>query len=203
MSRYLWCLDSGHGGKTADGTYLTAPAKMYEHSPAEIFYEGVFNRLIKDALLRDLWKEGIDTIDVCPTELDLPLDVRVNIINSIYKKYENAVLISLHSNAGGGTGFEVWTSYGQNRSDKFAQLFGVQCLRDFPDIKFRTDTRDGDMDKEAAFYILKHTNCPSILPECLFYDNYHDYLLLDEPEFRLAYVKMLIRFIKAAEAVNI
>ena len=150
-----------------------------------------------------LWSKNIDTIDVCPTELDLPLDVRVNIINTIYKKYENAVLISLHSNAGGGKGFEIWTSYGQTRSDKFASLLGTQFVRDFPDIKFRADTSDGDIDKEAAFYILKNTHCPSILPECLFYDNYNEYLLLDNPDFRIAYVKTLVRFIQKAEKMDL
>jgi len=203
MSKYLWLIDSGHSGNKADGTYLTAPAKMYEHSPSEIFYEGVFNRQIKTLLLSMLWDEDIDVIDVCPTELDLPLDVRVNIINSIYKKYGNAVLISLHSNAGGGTGFEVWTSYGQTRSDKFASVLGAQFVRDFPDIKLRTDTSDGDIDKEAAFYILKNSRCPAVLPECLFFDNYNDYLLLDNPDFRIAYAQTLVRFIQKAETMDI
>ena len=123
--------------------------------------------------------------------------------NSIHKKYGNAVLISLHSNAGGGTGFEVWTSYGQTRSDKFAELLIDQFSVDFPDITTRIDTRDGDKDKEAAFYILKWTQCPSILPECLFYDNYQDYLKLDDPVFRTNYVKTLVQFVKRAEVKGI
>jgi len=203
MSKYTWLIDSGHGGITSDGEYATAPAKMFRHSPSEVFYEGFFNRQIKQALMRDLWRDGILAIDVCPTDLDLPLSVRVNIINVIYEKYRNAVLISLHSNAGGGTGFEVWTSYGQTRSDKFAELLISQFSADFPDITARIDTRDGDQDKEAAFYILKWSHCPAILPECLFYDNYEDYKKLESADFRIQYVKTLIQFIKEAETKNI
>ena len=50
--KYTWLIDAGHGG-FMDGEYVTAPAKMYEHSPEEIFYEGVFNRQIKDGLLKE------------------------------------------------------------------------------------------------------------------------------------------------------
>jgi len=203
MSKYTWLIDSGHGGITRDGEYVTAPAKMFRHSPSEVFYEGFFNRQIKQALMRDLWREGILAVDVCPTDLDLPLSTRVNIINAIYEKYKNAVLISLHSNAGGGTGFEVWTSYGQTRSDKFAELLINQFGADFPDIEIRKDTRDGDQDKESAFYILKWSRCPAILPECLFYDNYEDYKKLESAEFRIQYGKTLVQFIKEAETHNI
>ena len=60
MSKYLYLIDSGHGGNKADGSYVTAPAKMFEHSPSEIFYEGVFNRQIKTLLLGMLWDKNID-----------------------------------------------------------------------------------------------------------------------------------------------
>lgn len=194
-----WLIDAGHGGFMG-GQYMTAPDKMFEHSPSEIFYEGVFNRQIKDLLIAELWDNNIDSIDVCPTELDVPLSVRVDVVNSYCEKYENSVLLSLHSNAGGGSGFEVWTSYGQTKSDHIAYVCGKQLMDSFPDIKFRSDVSDGDLDKEAAFYILKWSACPAILPECLFYDNYNDYLLLIEPDFREAYVKALAKFIKKIES---
>ena len=200
--KYTWLIDAGHGGFMG-GKYVTGPAKMYEHSPEEIFYEGVFNRQIKDALMRELWRNDIAAIDTCPTELDLPLSVRVNIINSIYEKYKNAVLISLHSNAGGGRGFEVWTSYGQTRSDKFATLLYNQFDSDYEGIPMRKDTSDTDVDKEAAFDILTFSHCPAILPECLFFDNYGDYKMLVDPDFRIRYVSTLLAFIKKAENENI
>lgn len=200
--KYIWLIDAGHGG-FINGEYQTAPGKMYQHSPSEIFYEGGFNRRIKDLLMRKLWEENIHHIDVCPTDLDVPLPVRVNVVNSYYEHYDNAVLISLHSNAGGGSGFEVWTSPGPTRSDRFAELLGQELIAGFRDLPFRADMSDGDLDKESDFYILKWTRCPAILPECLFYDNYNEYLLLEDPDFRMAYVRTLVNFIKKAENLDL
>ena len=39
-------LDFGHGGIDQNGTYTTAPAKMFTFSNGEIAYEGVLNRQI-------------------------------------------------------------------------------------------------------------------------------------------------------------
>lgn len=200
--KYVWAIDKGHGG-IIDGQYVTAPSKMYEHSSSEVFYEGVSNRVIGDLLLDLGRQEDLVMIDICPTELDVPLPVRVKIVNQYYKQYGNLVLLSLHSNAGGGSGFEVWTSVGQTRSDKFAEILGGRLVHSFPDLSFRSDTVDGDLDKESQFYILAKTKCPAVLPECLFFDNYNEYLLLEEGEFRIAYVKVLIDFMKKAELQNI
>jgi len=195
--KHIWMIDSGHGG-VIEGLYQTSPYKMFQHSPEEIFYEGVFNRMIKDQLLRKCWDQGIHVIDVCPTELDLPLPVRVDMVNDIYKHYRNAVLISLHSNAGGGTGFEVWTSVGETMSDKYAEILGHEIMASF-DMPFRKDTVTGKIDKEAHFYILKETNCPAVLPECLFFDNYNDYRKLIRKDFQLRYVNTLVDFMIKSE----
>ena len=195
-------IDSGHGGMI-DGKYQTAPAKMYKHGYGEIFYEGVSNRQFAEDLKWELRNRGIPYIDVTNTELDVPLSTRVNIINELYKKYPNAILVSLHSNAGKGTGFEVWTSVGQTRSDQFAEVLSEELMRSFPDIKFRKDTQDGDLDKESGFYILKNTDCPAVLPECLFYDNYEDYKILMNPTFRRDYVSALVRWIERCEKLGI
>lgn len=181
------------------GGYVTAPHKMHEHSPGEVFYEGVFNRKIKELLMRKLWEENVKCIDVCPTDLDVPLGVRVNVVNSYHAYYRDALLISLHSNAGGGSGFEIWTSRGETRSDHYAEILGNELMSAFRDIPFRADKTDGDLDKEDDFYILRKTHCPAIMPECLFYDNYNDYLLLENADFRLAYVRTLVNFIRKAE----
>lgn len=195
-------IDSGHGG-VIDGVYQTAPAKMFDHGNGEIFYEGVFNRDIAQDLMWELKQRGIPYIDVTASQLDIPLSARVNIINELYKKYPDAILLSLHSNAGGGTGFEVWTSKGQTKSDKYAEILCKELIHSFPDIKFRKDTQDGDLDKESQFYILKNTNCPAVLPECLFYDNHEDYKKLENFSFRQDYVAALVRWIEKCKKLNI
>ena len=199
MSKFTFAIDKGHGGMI-DGIYQTLPSKMYEHSPTEIFYEGVWNRLIGDLLLSELEARGIDCIDTTGSQMDIPLDIRVDVINTYYRKYPNLVLISLHANAGGGTGFEVWTSVGQTKSDVFAEVLAHEIMARF-DEPFRQDKQDGDLDKEDHFYILKNTHCPAVLPECLFYDNYADYVKLIDPAFQKQYVETLVNFVLKSELV--
>ena len=200
--KHVWLIDSGHGGMI-DGLYQTAPDKMFVHNDGSVFYEGVFNRDIKHQLVDKMMANNLQYIDVCPTELDVDLDVRTDTANRYYREYKNAVLISLHSNAGGGTGFEIWTSVGQTRSDKFAEIMGHIFIDSFLGAPFRPDTSDGDMDKESQFYILKYTKCPAVLPECLFFDNWSDYQMLIDPDFQNDYVDALVKFMLEAEATNI
>ncbi len=200
--KYTWLLDAGHGGSTGDG-YVTAPDKMYEHSPTEIFCEGVFNRQIKDLLIKEMWRNDITAIDLTPTELDVPLDVRADLANIYHQEYENCVGISLHSNAGKGTGFEIHTGPTETRSDVFAHVLGEILIERFPDIAYRKGDQPGELDKDSLFYILRWTKSPWILPECLFFDQYHDYLLLINPAFQEKYVQVLIEFMKKAENENI
>ncbi len=200
MSYKTWLCDPGHGG-VINNKYQTWPEKMFKHSNNEVFYEGVFNRTIRDKLINRCEAKGIHIIDLCPTELDVRLDERADIANIYYREYPNAVGLSLHSNAGKGTGFEVYTSVGETMSDKYAQILCENLKSYFPEIEFRQDTTDGDFDKEAHFYILKNTKCPWILPECLFFDNYKDYKLLINPEFQTRYVDALVNFMLKAELV--
>ena len=46
--------------------------------------------------------------------------------------------------------------------------------RMFPDEKYRLDYSDGDVDKEANFYVLRKTKMPAVLLEMWFFDNYND-----------------------------
>lgn len=200
MSYKTWLIDPGHGG-VINNIYQTFPEKMYKHSTNEVFEEGVFNRTIRDKLINRCEAKGIHVIDLCPTELDVGIDERSDIADIYYRQYPNAVGISLHSNAGKGTGFEVYTSVGETMSDKYAQILCENLISYFPEIEFRKDTVDGDFDKEAHFYILKNTKCPWILPECLFFDNYEDYKLLIDPDFQARYVDALVNFMLKAELV--
>ncbi|TSA27668.1 MAG: N-acetylmuramoyl-L-alanine amidase [Bacteroidetes bacterium] len=52
------------------------------------------------------------------------------------------------------------------------------------EMQLRYDFSDQDKDKEADFYVLKKTNCPAVLLECLFFDNWDDFNFLKNPEFQ-------------------
>lgn len=200
----IFLIDSGHGGMI-DGQYQTAPSKMYHHPNGEIAYEGVINRLIKDMTMELFRKNNIRFIDVCPSEMDLDLDVRCNVINAYCDEFgkNNCLLISLHMNAGKGTGFEIWTSPGATKSDMYATMFMNEFESHFPGIRPRKDTTDGDVDKESAFYILVNSKCPAILPEWLFYDNYNDWVIQRETIKQLDYAKMILNFTKRVLIKNL
>lgn len=193
----IYLIDSGHGG-FINGKYVTAPSKMHKFNNSEIAYEGVINREIKKLLINHMLIENIRYIDICPTEFDLSLDARVDIANRYCTEFgtSNCLFISLHSNAGGGNGFEIWTTRGQTLSDKYATRFYKKFSEYFPDITMRKDFSDGDADKESNFYVLANTKCSAILPEFLFFDNYQDYQKLTSFTYQGIYVDMMISFMK-------
>ena len=100
---------------------------------------------------------------------------------------------------GSAGGFTVWTSIGQTKSDILAECIYSKATPNLSEYSklmahgkklgyydskqtpFRTDTTDGDKDKEANFYVLKNTQCPAVLVECMFQDNRADveFLLSD------------------------
>ena len=136
------------------------------------------------------------------------LAVRVNYVNSLCQKHgsNNCLYISIHVDAAGADnkwhtagGFTVWTSVGQTKSDRLAEYIydrAITNLKEYSQIMasgkikglydknqnyIRMDKSDGDKDKEANFYVLKNTECPAVLIECMFQDNKSDveYLLSD------------------------
>lgn len=169
MSRLRILLDNGHGQETpgkrssvwADGSQL---------------FEYEFNRDIVRRIARMLAHKGITFDIIVPENTDIPLYVRANRVNHIcsVNGAKNCLLLSIHANAGGGTGWEVWTSKGQTTADDYAEIIYKRAKIAFPEWKMRADTTDGDHDKEADFAILKKTQCPAVLTENFFMDTERD-----------------------------
>lgn len=113
---------------------------------------------------------SIDYRDVVASSRDVSLAMRVQTANAIYALDKRAMYLSVHGNAGGGSGWEVWTSVGQTRSDRIATVFYTAMQKEFPGMKYRPDMADGDFDKESNFYVLKNTDMPAILTENFFMD---------------------------------
>lgn len=172
-------LDNGHGVETpgkrspvwADGSQL----REYE-----------FNRDIVSRIIDMLETDGIEYVDLVPEEYDVSLRERCERANRIYRNYGgNAFLISIHANAGGGTGFELYTSYGQTQSDKIASIIAEEYKAEFrSEFPLRKDTTDGDVDKESNFYILRQTTGPAVLTENFFMDTEKDCKLILSEEGR-------------------
>lgn len=181
-------IDPGHGGLDNDGVYHTK-GKMFEFPSGEIAYEGVINRNIARQLWAKLNYLGYNvSYTVDPSNyLDISLDERVRMSNKFNPN--ETLYISVHNNAapkpGTARGFEIFTSKGKTKSDDLAESIfkQVEILYDELGIPMRSDLSDGDHDKEAQFYVLINTRMPAVLLECLFFDNYEDFKLLQDPLF--------------------
>lgn len=196
-------IDLGHGGINSKGIYTTFPNKMFTFKDGSVIYEGVINRQIGKRVY-----DFLEELGYCPSytvfpdnSKDLKLSTRVEYINNF--ETEKTIGISFHSNASishKARGFEIWTSKGETRSDILATYVGEEIIDEFPNLKFRSDYSDGDLDKESQFYILRKTNCPMILIESLFFDNKEDATLLQSETFqkRLAWriANGIIRYLK-------
>ena len=87
---------------------------------------------------------------------------------------------------------EVFTSLGETRSDPMATLLFKEFAIMFPELAGRKDTKDGDVDKEANFYIIKYTNCPAVLLESMFHTNEKECKMLMDPEVRQKIAQVVI-----------
>jgi len=186
--KYLWLLDNGHGG-IINGEYQTSGKRSPLWDNGTQLFEGEFNRDIVRRIAKRLTELSIRFEILVPEKQDVSLSSRVVRVNA-YKGLKEVypILVSVHGNAGGGTGFEIWTSKGQTKSDKIATVFHSNATKEFPEKIMRSDFSDGDPDKESQFYILKKTFCPAILTENFFMDTYVDcqFMLSEEGRRRIA-----------------
>lgn len=164
-------LDNGHGG-LINSEYQT-PGKRFDWGSHGIIYEGEFNRAIVGGIIEALTKLSIPYVNIAPEYRDVRLETRVKRAN-LYPK-NNCFYLSVHSNAGGGHGSEIFTSPGNTKSDKIATIFGEEFKKTFPTRKLREDWSDGDLDKERRFYVLTKTKMPAILTESFFMDNFEEF----------------------------
>ena len=164
----LVLLDNGHGG-IINGEYQTPGKRSPVWSDGSQLFEGEFNRAIVNRIIESLSNLNIPYINIVPELTDISLSERIKRANSI--DADNVFYVSVHANAGGGKGFEVFTSKGETRSDKIATIFGEEFKQTFPTKRLRADYSDGDLDKEANFAVIRKTRMPAVLTENFFMDN--------------------------------
>lgn len=198
MSRIIVLIDNGHGIDSAG-----------KHSPDYSLMEWEYTREIAAYVIAELRDLGIDAHYLVQETWDVALSERARRVNMMCDKYgdDNVLLVSIHVDAAGGDGkwheaggWSCFTTKGKTKSDQVAELFydsaevhlaeykeyfaelkrkGVYGVKQRP---IRTDTSDGDRDREENFTILYKTKCPAVLTENLFQDNKADvaYLLSDK-----------------------
>ncbi len=145
----------------------------------------------------------IDCINLVDTNIDIPLSTRTSQANEIYRNTDKpCVYISIHANGfsdEAAHGWEVYTSVGETKSDEIAEVLFNKAQAEFPTHTMRKDTRDGDADKEANFYVLKNTAMPAILSENFFMTNEAECRLLMSDEGRDRIAKIHFEMIKELE----
>lgn len=161
-------LDNGHGS-LINAEYQTDGKRSPIWNDGSQLFEGEFNRAIVNGIIQQLTRLKIPYVNIAPEYRDVRLETRVKRANEYIPS--NSFYLSIHSNAGGGHGSEIFTSPGDTKSDRIATLFGTEYQNTFPNRKLRTDFTDGDLDKERRFYVLTRTKMPAILTENFFMDN--------------------------------
>ena len=172
-------LDSGHAGMS-ENVYGTPGKRSPIWDDGQVLYEGECNRQIKARVMELMRFQDMPYYDCCPEQTDISLAERVNRANKI----DNSLFVSLHSNAGGGTGCEVFISENCSRkSEQMAKNVEDNFLFLFPHEKWRGIKREN-------FYVLKNTYQPAILIESFFMDTEREckkYLLTKEGRDQIAW----------------
>lgn len=187
INKVLVILDNGHGVDTPGKRSPWSACKVPPELP---FYEWEYTREIVKRLRKVLEDSMYFVYEVTPEDFDVKLAERGRRINKTIEEAKkqdvHCLCISIHNNAAGkgnewkkAYGWSVWTTPGQNNSDKLAQ-----CLYDAANEiliplgqKTRHDTSDGDDDYEANFAMCRMPKCPAVLTENMFQD------CIDEVEF--------------------
>jgi N-acetylmuramoyl-L-alanine amidase len=153
------CLDPGHGG--ADPGAL-GPSGLKESGMA------------LDVCLRA--QKLLAPHVRCHLTRSTDVFIRLSDRPKISNKLNADVFVSYHFNSAGVSvpnSWEIFTTPGQNNSDRLASAIGTQHAKQFPGQKARADYSDRDIDKEANFTVLRGTDCPSCLMEGEFIHTRH------------------------------
>jgi N-acetylmuramoyl-L-alanine amidase len=124
--------------------------------------EDKMNRLIGESLITKLIKAGVDVIDCRPssaTTVTHSLQKRCTAANQGSADY----CVSIHHNAGGGKGVEVFGISGT------AKAIAATVVDSIASLGFKSRGV-----KSKSFYVLKNTAMPAILIEVCFVDNKED-----------------------------
>ncbi len=167
--RFLWCLDNGHGKKTAG-------KRSPKLENGEQFREYEFNRDIVNRMITALDELGVKTYNVVPeVDIDNFLEGRVQRANG--KKSDLPKLyVSIHANAAPARpgkwaedsihGIETWCYHGSKKGRKIASVFQRHLIE-------KTGWKDRKVKSQSTkqFYVIRKTSMTAVLTENGFYNN--------------------------------
>lgn len=172
-------LDSGHSG-CIENVYGTSGKRSPIWEDGSVLYEGECNRQVKARVMELMRFQNMPYFDCCPEETDISLSERVKRANAV----QNSLFISIHSNAGGGTGCEVFISNNcSSTSVEMAEIIEQLYSTCFEGERWRGIKRED-------FFVIKNTYQPAILIESFFMDTEREckkYLMSRSGRDRIAY----------------
>lgn len=156
-------LDAGHGGKDsgAVGNGLREKdltLKIVKH----------IGRMLDEY-------EGVQVLYTRTDDRFLELDERADVANRAGADF----FVSVHINAGGGTGFETYVhNNASSASVAYQNVVHAEILKAIGNVTDRGK-------KRANYAVLRETHMPALLTENLFIDNKNDAAKLDSEQFLL------------------
>jgi len=169
VQRYLWCIDNGHGSKTAGKRSPVLP-------DGRQILEYRFNRDIVKRIIIELKKIGVAYYEVVPeVNTDNFLEGRVNRVNQKSSSLPK-LFVSVHANAAPAPigkwcnptihGIETWYYHNSRRGKKMASIFQKHLIEKTGFKNRHIKSRPGNQ-----FYVLRKTGMTAVLTENGFYNN--------------------------------
>jgi N-acetylmuramoyl-L-alanine amidase len=166
-----YVIDPGHGGQDSGAVGIVDGKTHMEKTIVLDVVDRLFSLMDADGRFTTLGRTR-------SRDEFISLADRAKFANSL-----GAKLVSIHANAGGGTGFECFTTPGQTESDKLATSLLSHYAGEFAEWATRYDMTDGDPDKEARFTVLTATKETAVLFELGFMDRPEDLRRMTAPDF--------------------
>lgn len=115
--------------------------------------------------------------------------------------YENSngckAFVSVHINAGGGTGFESWIYSKNSECEKLANCINTKY-------ESSTKMKNRGIKEQPEFYVLKNTKAPAVLFECGFIDTSSDlnYIVSNYDKISLAIADGIASYLGKSVVTN-
>ncbi len=177
--RYMWCLDNGHGKKTAG-------KRSPKFEDGKQFFEYEFNRDIVKRIINQLEVIGVEYFNVVPeVDIDNFLEGRVGRANRLESDLPK-IFLSIHANAFGRSGWEppsgieTWYFHTSRTGRAIAGVFQKHLMS-----KLNWNNRKlKSFPGKRQFYVLRNTSMPAVLTENGFYTNKEECRLLMKDSIR-------------------
>lgn len=178
------CIDPGHGGKDPGAV---GPTSKKEKDIV----------LAVSLKLKKLLEEKHKVLLTRSEDIFIELYQRAIMANA----FGADLFLSIHCNAASSPmpqGFEIWTSKGHTKSDRYASVIATEWSKAFSGVSIRGDWSDGDVDKEANFCVLRRTAMPAVLVELDFISNPNMEILLSNNTYQNMMANALSHGVAAA-----